>query len=453
MPRAGVLALSALPAALGLVLPNNVGKLPALGWNSWNAYYCDVDQSKILLAANAMVDLGFKDAGYEYVVVDDCWSEMDGRDAATHELLPNITKFPDGMIGTGDQIHGLGLKFGMYSSAGTMTCGRYPGSLGYEAIDAETFARWGIDYLKYDNCFPPPEWIDDCFACNGDPSFDKIGKVNGSCTAETPPTGYYSWNNTSGFCALEWPVDGVNYTAKYTALKFKIMEAALLAQNRTILYSLCEWGVDEPWTWANATGNSWRMSNDINPTWGRILEILNVNSFLGDYTDFWGRNDPDMLEVGQGNLTVEEERSHFGLWAMMKGPLLMGTDLTKLIPEQINILQNKYLLAFNQDPIVGKPAKPYKWGVNPDYTFNSTYPAQYWSGGSSNGTMVALFNPLNETATMTALYSEIPELDAGGCYDVVDVWTGADLGCKEGSVEVTLAEHDIAVLLFTGKCA
>ncbi|KAK3074484.1 hypothetical protein LTR53_003033 [Teratosphaeriaceae sp. CCFEE 6253] len=231
------------------------------------------------------------------------------------------------------------------------------------------------------------------------------------------------------------------------------MEAALLAQNRTILYSLCEWGVDEPWTWANATGNSWRMSNDINPTWGRILEILNVNSFLGDYTDFWGRNDPDMLEVGQGNLTVEEERSHFGLWAMMKGPLLMGTDLTKLIPEQINILQNKYLLAFNQDPIVGKPAKPYKWGVNPDYTFNSTYPAQYWSGASSNGTMVALFNPLNETATMTALYSEIPELDAGGCYDVVDVWTGADLGCKEGSVEVTLAEHDIAVLLFTGKCA
>ncbi|KAK3074483.1 hypothetical protein LTR53_003032 [Teratosphaeriaceae sp. CCFEE 6253] len=148
MPRAGVLALFALPAALGLVLPNNVGKLPALGWNSWNAYYCDVDQSKILLAANAMVDLGFKDAGYEYVVVDDCWSEMDGRDATTHELLPNTTKFPDGMIGTGDQIHGLGLKFGMYSSAGTMTCGRYPGSLGYEAIDAETFARWGIDYLK-----------------------------------------------------------------------------------------------------------------------------------------------------------------------------------------------------------------------------------------------------------------------------------------------------------------
>ncbi|KAK5746195.1 hypothetical protein LTR17_000929 [Elasticomyces elasticus] len=452
MARATIFALVVLPTVLGLELPGGVGRLPALGWNSWNAYYCDVDQDKIMLAANAMVDLGFKDAGYEYVILDDCWSEMDGRDPITSRLVPNATKFPDLMVGTATKVHDLGLKYGMYSSAGTMTCGRYPGSLGYEHIDAATFAEWGIDYLKYDNCFPPEEWIDDCFACNGDPSFDKIGKVNGSCTAETPPTPYYSWNNTSPHCAYEWPVDNVNYTAKYTALKYRIMREALLDQNRTILFSLCEWGVDQPHRWANSTGNSWRSTNDINPSWSRILEILNVNSFLGDYTDFWGRNDPDMLEVGQGNLTVEEERSHFGLWAMMKGPLLMGTVLTKLNPEQIAILQNKYLLAFNQDPLVGRPAKPYRWGVNPDYTFNSTFPAQYWSGPSSKGTMVALFNPTNDTQTMTALYSEIPELDAGGCYDVVDVWSGKDLGCKEKSVDVDLAPHDTAVLLFGAEC-
>lgn len=450
--RTEALALALLPAALGLELPNNVGKLPALGWNSWNAYACDVDQAKILQAANAMVDLGFKDAGYEYVVLDDCWSEMDGRDAVTSRIKPNMTKFPDGMNGTAAHVHDLGLKWGMYSSAGTMTCGHYPGSLGYEMIDAQTFAEWGVDYLKYDNCFPPPEWIDDCFACNGDPSFDSIGKVNGSCTKDTPPTPYYSWNNTSPHCAYEFPVDGVNYTAKYTALKFKIMEAALHAQNRTILFSLCEWGVDEPWTWANATGNSWRMSNDINDSWERILQILNVNSFLLDYTDFWGRNDPDMLEVGNGNLTLQEEHSHFGLWAMMKGPLLMGTDLTKLSKEQIDVLQNKHLLAFNQDAIVGQPAKPYKWGINPDWTFNSTYPAMYWSGASSNGTMVAMFNPTNNTVAMTADYGEIPELEKGGCYDITEVWSGKNMGCKENSVKVDVAAHDTAIFLVGDKC-
>ena len=139
-----------------------------------------------------------------------------------------------------------------------------------------------------------------------------------------------------------------------------------------------------------------------------------MNSFLLDWTDFWGRNDPDMLEVwphsgiwisptdireqvGNG-LAIEQERTHFALWAMMKGPLLMGTDLTKLSKEQIALLQNKYLLAFNQDPVIGKPARPYKWGINPDYTFNGTVPAMYWSGSSSNGTMVCAHCPLADFA-------------------------------------------------------
>ena len=186
--------------------------------------------------------------------------------------------------------------------------------------------------------------------------------------------------------------------------------------------------------------------------WSRILQILNVNSFLLDYTDFWGRNDPDMLEVGNGNLTLEQEHSHFGLWAMMKGPLLMGTDLTKLSKEQIGILQNKHLLAFNQDAVVGQPAKPYKWGINPDWTFNSTYPAMYWSGASNNGTMVALFNPTNSTMKMTADYAEIPQLESRGCYDVTDVWSGKNLGCKEKKVEAKVMAHDTAIFLFGKEC-
>ncbi|KAI4722603.1 hypothetical protein E4T48_01094 [Aureobasidium sp. EXF-10727] len=452
MSLATILGLAAVPLVIGLQLPGDVGKLPALGWNSWNAYGCDIDEARILQAANAMKDLGFQAAGYEYINSDDCWSEKQGRDAVTHQLLPNMTKFPQGIKGTASKVHALGFKFGIYSSAGTMTCGRYPGSIGYEAIDAETFASWGVDYLKYDNCFPPEEWYDDCLSCEPDPSFSPTGIVNGTCSNSTPPVNHYSFDRPIPICADGWPVDGINYTAKYTALKFRIMGNALLAQNRTILYSLCEWGVDLPWTWGNGTSQSWRTTNDINPSWTRILQILNQNSFLSDYSDFYAHNDADMLEVGNGNLTDAETRTHFSLWAMMKSPLLIGTDITKLSKHNIGVLQNKALLAFNQDPVYGKPAAPYKWGVNPNWTYNSSFPAQYWSGASSNGTMVALFNPFNDTVSMTADYDEIPELDTEGCYRVLDVWDSTDLGCREKKVTVDVAAHDTAVLLFEHEC-
>lgn len=155
--------------------------------------------------------------------------------------------------------------------------------------------------------------------------------------------------------------------------------------------------------------------------------------------------------MGNG-LSLEQEHSHFALWALMKGPLLIGTDLTNLTKTQIALLQNKYLLAFNQDPLIGKPARPYKWGINPDYTFNSTHPAMYWSGASSNGTMVALFNPTNDTRSMSADFGEVPQLNAGGRYRVIDVWSGEDVGCKGGEVEVDVAAHDAAVFLFGEQC-
>ncbi|KAK6429752.1 hypothetical protein LTR95_014098 [Oleoguttula sp. CCFEE 5521] len=452
MIRTAALALAALPAAWTLELADQAGKLPALGWNSWNAYGCDIDEPRVMLAANALVDTGLKGAGYEYVITDDCWQNSEGRDPITSQLRPNLTKFPTGLQGTAEKIHDLGLKVGYYSSSGSMTCGRYAGSLGYEKLDAKTFSDWGMDYLKYDNCFVEPEYFDDCLSCNSDPSFDSKGMKNGSCTSATPQTGYYSFNVTFPFCNLDYPnfpSDGVNYTQKYTALRFRIMRDALLAQNRTIVYSLCEWGVDQPWRWGNATGSSWRTTNDINSGWSRILQILNVNSFLGDYADFYGHNDPDMLEIGNGNLTVEEQRSHFALWAMMKSPLLIGTDITKLTQPELNILENKYLIAFNQDGTFGKPAKPYKWGTNPDYTFNSTFPAQYWAGQSDKGTMVATFNPYNDTKTMTAQFSEIPGLKARGRYRATDVWTGKDMGCKRGSIKTKVEPHDTAVYLLT----
>lgn len=156
-------------------------------------------------------------------------------------------------------------------------------------------------------------------------------------------------------------------------------------------------------------------------------------------------------QVGNG-LSYEEDRSHFAFWAIMKGPLLMGTDLLKLDQSRIALLQNKYLLAFNQDSAVGEPAKPYKWGVNADWTFNSTVPAMYWSGASSNGTLVAMFNPLGSQTSMSAVWSEVPELGSAGRRSVFDIWSGQDLGCKENSFKVDVASHDTAVFLVGGQC-
>jgi alpha-galactosidase len=177
------------------------------------------------------------------------------------------------------------------------------------------------------------------------------------------------------------------------------------------------------------------------------VHILNDNSFLSNYGGFTGHKDPDMLEVGNGNRTTAETRTHFALWAIMKAPLIIGTDLSNLSQTNIDILQNRYLLAFNQDPVYGGPAQPYKWGVNPDWTFSFTAPAEYWSGLSTNGTIVAMFNVLAENRTMTADFSEIPGLNAGGTYCAIDVWSGDDLGEKQGSFNLEVETHDTAVFL------
>ena len=227
------------------------------------------------------------------------------------------------------------------------------------------------------------------------------------------------------------------------------MQNALEVQNRTILYSLCEWGQNEPWTWGNSTASSWRTTGDITPDWSRIAQILNENSFLGDWAGFTGHNDPDMLEVGNGNLTAAESRTHFALWALMKAPLIIGTSLADLSKANVKILQNKYLLAFNQDPVYGKPAFPYKWGTNPDYTFNATNPAEFWSGASSKGIMVAMMNTLNSSRMMTTKFAEVPELDGAGSYQVRNVWTGKVLGCLKNNVAMTVEAHDTAVFLVT----
>ncbi|GAW12516.1 hypothetical protein ANO14919_018860 [Xylariales sp. No.14919] len=227
------------------------------------------------------------------------------------------------------------------------------------------------------------------------------------------------------------------------------MRDALQAQNRTILYSLCSWGTAGVEQWGNGTGNSWRMSDDIEPGFKYVTSILNMNSFILNDVDFWGHPDADMLEVGNDGLTPAEERTHFAFWAAMKSPLLIGTNLNAATDDAKSILLNKHLLAFNQDDVYGAPAKPYKWGTNPDYTFNATNPAEFWSGKSQQGTLVLMMNTLVDSRNMTADFGEIPNIDTNVTYSVLDVWTGEDLGSFASSITVEVGSHDTAVLLFT----
>lgn len=175
-----------------------------------------------------------------------------------------------------------------------------------------------------------------------------------------------------------------------------------------------------------------------------------------NFVNFYGHSDPDMLEVGNEEngvfLTIEENRSHFALWAIMKSPLLIGTDLAKLDPSKVDILKNKYLLAFNQDDVTGEPAAPYKWGTNPNWTFNATHPAEYWSGKFKQGTLVAALNVADTAQTKEIWWKEVPELKAGNSYNVVDAWTDTKLGCHKDGLATSVGAHDTAVFVITGEC-
>lgn len=274
--------------------------------------------------------------------------------------------------------------------------------------------------------------MDKYVACNSD--HVKTGP-NGTCsTALTPnlaPPGY-DWSKSK------------------SATRFNRMRDALRKQDREILYNMCIWGTADVFSWGKNTGISWRMSGDISPNWASVMNILNINSFRLNSVGFWAHNDADMLEVGNG-LSDAETRSHFALWAAMKSPLLIGTDLNVLSDHNVKVLKNEYLLRFNQDDRHAKPATPYKWGTNPDWTFNKTNPAEYWAGQTKEGTLVLMLNTLDKTAPRTAKWNEIPGLH-GDRHHVTDVWTGKDLGCISGQISYDVLSHDTVALMVKGRC-
>lgn len=284
--------LIAFGAAFAVAFPfTEIGKLPGMGWNSWNAFGCDVNESDILTAAKSIVDLGLKDVGYNTVTIDDCWSMKDGRDNVTGRLRPNTTRFPEGISGVADKVHSMGLKMGIYSTAGNMTCGGYPASLGHETVDAFTFADWGIDFLKYDNCNVPDDWEDVCQYCLPDElQTEIVFGPNGTCKGSPYScitlamlrsvfqvmrtrilASMLSFSEScflmvltilrSGFPPLCPP--GFNYTTSKTFERADIMHNALDSTNRTILLNLCFWGYADVQSWGKKVATSWRSSDDI----------------------------------------------------------------------------------------------------------------------------------------------------------------------------------------------
>src|SRR3954454_23555494 len=299
--RRGLAALvcaAALLAAAGPAWALDDGQAPAppMGFNDWNAFGCNVSESLIKDTALAMHTNGMQAAGYQYVNIDDCWLEKT-RSADGH-LVPDPVKFPDGIKGTADYVHSLGLKLGIYEDAGTLTCAGYPGSYGHEATDAQDFADWGVDYLKYDNCNQVPG------------------------TADTQQ----------------------EYIDRYSR-----MRDALKATGRNIVYSLCEWGAQSPWEWGASVGHLWRTTGDISDNYASMESRFELNAPLTVAAGPGHWNDPDMLEVGNGGMTDAEYRSHFSLWSVMAAPLLIGADIRGASTATLAILKNTDVIAVDQD--------------------------------------------------------------------------------------------------------
>ena len=289
VPAALIVSRAPVPASTPQA--TSLAPTPPMGWNSWNKFGCRIDEQLIRETADAMVSSGMKDAGYKYVNIDDCW-EAPARDASGR-LTTDTARFPGGMKALADYVHSKGLKIGIYSSAGTGTCQRRPASLDHEVVDAKTFADWGIDYLKYDNC------------------------------------------NNQGRPAIE---------------RYKAMGDALKAAGRPIVYSLCEWGQNKSWEWGKSVGGQlWRTTGDISDRWVSVMRLLDLQVGLEKFSGPNAWNDPDMLEVGNGRMTNTEYIAHFSLWALLNAPLIAGNDLRSMNDSTKMILMNKEVIAVNQD--------------------------------------------------------------------------------------------------------
>jgi len=346
-----------------------------MGWNSWNRFGPFVSERLVLETADALIETGMRDAGYRYVVIDDAWEGSLREDG---ELVPSLWKFPRGMRPLADDLHARGLKFGLYTCAGTHTCQGYPASAGNEMRDAQRFAEWGVDFIKVD------------------------------------------WCNTNG---LDAP-------ATYAA-----WSAALRAAGRTMVFSVCEWGRSRPWEWAPPLAHMWRTASDIQDRWDSVVTTLARQSAIADHAgpDHW--NDPDMLEVGNGGMTDDEQRAHFSLWAILAAPLMAGNDLRDMTATTREILTAPEVIAVDQDP-AGMQGR----------LLRDEDGRQVWARRLADGShAVALLNASDQTAALRVSWPELG-LPPTARVTVRDLWQRADIGVFSEGHETELRSHT-AVLL------
>lgn len=357
---------------------------PPMGWNSWNYFACDINEQLVRDIADAMVSTGMKDAGYEYIVIDDCWQVA--RDE-NDRIIEDRERFPSGMKALVDYVHSKGLKFGIYSDAGRKTCQERPGSLGYEEIDARTYAKWGVDYLKYDWCHH----------------------------------GFLSSRKT-----------------------YPIMGRALAELDHPIVFSVCNWGWSKPWEWAPDFAHLWRTTIDIEPCFDcrgkmvhkSVMQILDKQVGLEKYAGPGQWNDPDMLQVGNGEMTFEENRAHFALWCMLAAPLMAGNDLRNMDKEVLEILTHDELLAINQDKL-GKQG----------YKHTDEGDIEVWVKDLEGGDKaVCVLNRGEEAVDWSLKWNQLlPE--GSTTYRVRDVWERKDMGSTtDESYTFQLGVHGVQVV-------
>ena len=366
----------------------SMAQTPPMGWNSWNKFACNVSEELIKSVADAMATNGMKDAGYQYVVIDDCWQV--GRDENGF-IVADPGRFPSGIKALADYVHATGLKFGIYSDAGAKTCGGRPGSQGHEYQDALQYARWGVDYLKYDWC--------------------NTGKRNEEEAYST-------------------------------------MNAALLATGRPIVFSICEWGDGKPWLWGKGIGNLWRTTGDISDYWAGkrkwpdgnccsdgLLDILDQQVELYAFAGPGHWNDPDMMEIGNGGMTNTEYHSHFSFWALLAAPLIAGNDIRSMSSETREILTNREVIAVNQD-VLGQQGR--RVGKDGDL--------EVWSKTLNDGSRaVILFNRGSSESEIAVKWEEIGypgRLRA----KVRDLWEHNDKGEFTGSYKAIVASHGVVMV-------
>lgn len=383
--RAGILGASLTMLAMPAVPAAGAGMAaqPPMGWNSWNKFGCNVSERLIRETADAIVSSGMRDAGYQYVVIDDCWQVERGADG---RIVPDPQRFPSGMKALADYVHAKGLRFGIYSDAGTLTCGKRPGSKGHEEMDARTYAEWGVDYLKYD------------------------------------------WCNTEGMDARD---------------AYSRMSRLLRATGREIVFSICEWGSNKPWQWAPGIGHLWRSTGDIQDCWDcstswggmGVSHIIDQNADLHPYAGPGHWNDPDMLEVGNGGLNPAETRAHFSLWALFAAPLIAGNDVRNMTAETRAVLTNREVIAVNQDPLGVQGRRVRDEGAK-----------EVWMKPLADGSRaVILFNRGSEAGEIYTTWEDIG-LAPGTKAALRDLWSGRDLGVFEKRFEVKVGPHDVLMM-------